>query len=228
MIFFDLDGTLIDSNGVWVQIDLTFLAQRGLTPTAEYSDTVAHSIFPAAARFTRDYYGLDDPPENIMEQWRDMAYHAYAHTIPLKPGARALLEGLSARGESMALLTASLPELCLAALERHGLNRYFQGAFFAQEAGLEKRDPAIYPLVAERFGVSLGRCVLLEDAPDNCAAASAAGLTVVGVYDDFYAPRWADVVHYSSRTVRSLEELLPDLDRETFPLTASPCTGLRI
>ncbi|MEA4956055.1 MAG: HAD family phosphatase [Pseudoflavonifractor sp.] len=228
MIFFDLDGTLIDSNGVWVQIDLDFLSRRGLTPTAEYSDTVAHSIFPAAARFTRDYYGLSDSPEDIMAQWRDMAYDAYAHTIPLKPGARALLEGLSARGEPMALLTASLPELCRAALDRHGLNRYFRGAFFAQEAGLEKRDPAVYPLAAERFGFSPHGCVLLEDAPDNCAAASAAGLTVVGVYDDFYAPRWADVVEHSSRTVHSLEELLPDLNSPVFPLTTSPCTGLPI
>lgn len=227
MIFFDLDGTLIDSNGVWVQIDLAFLARRGLTPTAEYSDTVAHSIFPAAARFTRDYYGLDDSPADIMEQWREMAYDAYARTIPLKPGARALLEGLSARGEPMALLTASLPALCRAALDRHGLNRYFQGTFFAQEAGLEKRDPAVYLLAAAQFGVSPDRCVLLEDAPDNCAAARAAGLTVVGVYDDFYAPRWADVVDHSSRTVRSLEELLLDLDSGAFPLTASPCTGTR-
>lgn len=225
VIFFDLDGTLLDSNGVWAQIDLDFLSRRGLTPTAEYSDTVAHSIFPAAARFTRDYFGLDDSPENIMAQWRDMAYDAYAHTIPLKPGARALLNGLAARGTPMALLTASLPELCRASLDRHSLSEYFQGIFFAQEAGLEKRDPAVYPMAAEQFGLSPSRCVLLEDAPDNCAAASAAGLTVVGVYDDFYAPRWADVVKHSRRAVHSLEELLPDLDGGTFPLTACPCTG---
>ena len=228
VIFFDLDGTLIDSNGVWVQIDLDFLSRRGLTPTTEYTDMVAHSIFPAAARFTRDYYGLSDSPEDIMAQWRDMAYNAYAHTIPLKPGARALLEGLSARGEPMALLTASLPELCRASLARHGLNRYFQGFFFAQEAGLEKRDPAVYPLAAERFGCSPDRCILLEDAPDNCAAASAAGFTVVGVYDDFYSPRWADVEAHSHRTVRSLEDLLPDLNGGAFSLTASPCTERRI
>ena len=32
---FDADGTLVDSNGVWVEIDNGFLARRGLTPTRE-------------------------------------------------------------------------------------------------------------------------------------------------------------------------------------------------
>ena len=65
MYLFDFDGTLVDSNGVWVEIDNGFLARRGLTPTREYSDTVGHSIFPIAAQFTKDYYCLDMTPEAI-------------------------------------------------------------------------------------------------------------------------------------------------------------------
>ena len=62
MIFFDLDGTLIDSNGVWLQVDHDFLGRRGLQVTEEYSYVVGHSIFPVAAQFTKDYYGLPDTP----------------------------------------------------------------------------------------------------------------------------------------------------------------------
>ena len=29
MLIFDLDGTLIDSNGVWVEVDKIFLSRRG-------------------------------------------------------------------------------------------------------------------------------------------------------------------------------------------------------
>ena len=66
MYLFDFDGTLVDSNGVWVEIDNGFLARRGLTPTREYSDTVGHSIFPIAAQFTKDYYCLDMTPEAML------------------------------------------------------------------------------------------------------------------------------------------------------------------
>lgn len=208
MIFFDLDGTLIDSNGVWLQVDHAFLGRRGLEVTPEYTYTVGHSIFPVAAQFTREYYHLEDSPEDIMAEWRSLAYGAYAHTIPLKPGARVLLDKLSAEGRDMALLTAGLPELARAAVARHRLEPYFRGLFFAQDVGLEKRNPKVYSIAAGRFGVSPADCVLVEDAPHNCAAARAAGFQVVGIYDDFYANQWDLVVENSHRAIRSLEELL--------------------
>ena len=208
MIFFDLDGTLLDSNGVWVQVDDDFLSRRGLTATPEYTFTVGHSIFPVAAQFTKDYYHLPDDPEDIMAEWRALARDAYLYTIPLKPGAAELLRKLKAQGYRMALLTASLPELCQAAIDRHGLGDCLEGMFFSQEVGMEKRNPEVYPIAAERFGVEPRDCVLFEDAPHNCAAAREAGYTVVGVYDHFFDASWADVVKNSHRAVRSLEELL--------------------
>ena len=208
MIFFDLDGTLIDSNGVWLQVDHAFLGRRGLEITPEYTYTVGHSIFPVAAQFTKRYYHLEDSAEDIMAEWRALAYDAYAHTIPLKPGALELLDKLREEGRDMALLTAGLPELAKAALLRHKLEVYFRGLFFAQDVGLEKKDPKVYHIAADQFGVSSADSVLVEDAPHNCMAARAAGFRVVGIYDDFYAQQWDRVIKNSDRAVKSLHELL--------------------
>ncbi len=208
MIFFDLDGTLIDSNGVWLQVDHTFLGRRGLEISPEYTYTVGHSIFPVAAQFTKEYYHLADSPEDIMAEWRALAYDAYAHTIPLKPGARELLDKLRVQGTDMALLTAGLPELAKAAVTRHGLEVYFQGLFFAHDVGLEKKNPEVYRIAAKEYGVFPADCVLVEDAPHNCAAARSAGFRVVGIYDDFYAKQWELVVENSDWSVKSLDELL--------------------
>ena len=208
MIFFDLDGTLIDSNGVWLQVDHTFLGRRGLEITPEYTYTVGHSIFPVAAQFTKRYYHLEDSAEDIMAEWRALAYDAYAHTIPLKPGALELLDKLREEGRDMALLTAGLPEVAKAALLRHKLEVYFRGLFFAQDVGLEKKDPKVYHIAADQFGVSSADSVLVEDAPHNCMAARAAGFRVVGIYDDFYAQQWDRVIKNSDRAVKSLHELL--------------------
>ena len=90
MIFFDLDGTLIDSNGVWREVDHAFMAKRGLELTEEYIQTVTHSIFPVAARFTKEHYHLPDSTEDIMAEWQSLAYDAYTRTIPLKEGAREM------------------------------------------------------------------------------------------------------------------------------------------
>ena len=54
MYIFDLDGTITDSNGLWVEVDREFLARRGLAMTREYEDVVGRAIFPVAGRVTRE------------------------------------------------------------------------------------------------------------------------------------------------------------------------------
>ncbi|BFK86179.1 HAD family phosphatase [Pseudoflavonifractor gallinarum] len=208
MLLFDLDGTLIDSNGVWVTVDECFLSRRGLRPTPEYCHTVGHSILPVAAQFTRDYYGLTDTPEAIMAEWMEQARDAYAHHVPLKPGAGAFLRRCQEAGQTMVLVTACVPELCEAVLRRHGLETVFSRRFFAQELGMEKRDPRYFQTVLSHLGVLPEQCVLFEDSPGACRTARESGIRVVGVYDPFYETSQAEIRACSHRYIRSFEELL--------------------
>ena len=207
MYIFDLDGTITDSNGLWLEVDIEFLSRRGLAPTAEYEDTVARSIFPAAAVYTKEYYRLADAPEAIMAEWEALADRHYRELVPLKPGAEALLRRFRAEGRPMALFTACRPAHCRAVLERFALTPYFQHIVYAEELGLEKHDPACFTRLCELIGAPPEGCVLFDDNPGNCATARAAGMRTVGVYDDFYAGRQEELKAVSSRYVRSLEEL---------------------
>lgn len=193
MYLFDFDGTLVDSNGVWVEIDNGFLARRGLTPTREYSDTVGHSIFPIAAQFTKDYYHLDMAPEAIMAEWLDMARDAYARQVPMKPGAEAFLARCAAAGEPMA---------------RHRLKGYFRQIIFVQELGLEKRNPEAFTRSLALLGAEAGDCTLFEDSPGACRAAQAVGIRAVGVFDPFYASYEAEMRGFCDRYITSFTELL--------------------
>lgn len=211
MYIFDLDGTLIDSNHLWADLDREFLARRGLVPTQEYNDFVVHSIFPIAARFTRDYYHLQDSPEEIMDEWRSMAYDFYARTAPLKPGAREYLLRCRQAGGELALFTASEPDLCRAALEHHRLTPLFHHIVFAQELGVEKRDPQAFPLLGKFLKVPPEQCILFDDSPTACSAAREAGLTVIGVQDSFYAKDEARLCAVCHRFVTGFDQLLDEL-----------------
>ena len=98
MLIFDMDGTLIDSNGIWRQVDEAFLAKRGYPYTREYYEGVAHTIFPMAAKFTKAYCHLEESEEDIMAEWMQMAGDAYAARVPIKPGVRAYLDRCRAAG----------------------------------------------------------------------------------------------------------------------------------
>lgn len=210
MKIFDFDGTLADSNHVWVEVDVAFLAQRGRKPTAEYTEFVAHAIYPTAAKFTKEYYGLAESEESIMAAWTDLAREAYRSHVPLKEGVRAYLDRCAARGEELYLFTAGFPELCRLALDRHGLTPYFSGIFFAQDFSLEKRDPRAFAALTGRLGAKPEDCVMFDDSPRNCLAARTAGLTVVGVYDEFYREVQEQVRANSHRYIRSFAELLEE------------------
>ena len=172
MYFFDLDGTLLDSNGIWLDIDRDFLARHGISPVPEdYTEYVTHHSFPDAAAYTRRRFGLDMPEEDICRAWLDMALEAYSHQLPLKPGAGEYVRRAHERGERCALLSSCMPELCRAALAHHGLTDCFSHILTAAELGLEKRDPVLYRRAAEICGVPNGDCVLFDDSPLACAAA---------------------------------------------------------
>ena len=203
MLIFDLDGTLIDSNGIWLEVDKTFLARRGAPYTKEYYEGVAHTILSNCAVFTKEYLGLSESCEEIIAEWMDLAADRYHH-VPLKPGVRAYLDRCRAAGHPMAVFTACVPEHCRAALEAHSLGTYFEQVIYAQELGEDKRSPAIFKHVAKLLGVSPKECVLFDD----CKAAKAAGMTVVGVYDPFFRGSQVDMRELCDQYIDSFEALL--------------------
>ena len=79
MYFFDLDGTLLDSNGIWLDIDIRFLGQHGIAPVPEeYTDYVTHHTFQEAAEYTRRCFSLPLTAEEIVSAWHAMARDAGA------------------------------------------------------------------------------------------------------------------------------------------------------
>ena len=90
---FDLDGTLLDSMGVWDQVDVDFLAKRGIEVPDDYMQKVAAMQFRQIAEYTIARFGLSDTPEALMEEWDHMARVMYATVVEDKPYAREYLEG---------------------------------------------------------------------------------------------------------------------------------------
>lgn len=208
MMLFDLDGTLIDSNDLWQEVDRIFLSAHNLKSTQEYLDTVGRSIFPIAAQFTKDYYNLDLTPQQIMDEWLAQAKDAYEHHIPLKPGARELLIQEVSKGKTLALVSACVPELGYAVLNRHQLTNLFDQIIFAQEFGLEKRDPDFFRQVLQILDVAPQECIFFDDAPENCVAGKNAGMTVIGILDPLYADDTGTMNAICDRCIIDFTELL--------------------
>ena len=207
MFLFDMDGTLINSNGVWKDVDREFLARRGLEYTHAYYEGVAHTIFPLAAKFTKEFCNLPESCEEIMAEWMDLAKDAYAH-VTVKPGVRAYLKQCRAEGRKMAVVTSAVPEHCYTALENLELLKYFENVTFAQELGLEKQNPEVWLEAAKRNGERPEGCTIFDDSLAACQGARRARMRVVGVYDGFFARDEREMRHFCDVYIKSFEELL--------------------
>lgn len=70
---FDLDGTLLDSMGVWRKIDEDFLGKRGFIVPDDYLVAITSKNFDAAAEYTKERLICRSPKKRLSKNgliWR--------------------------------------------------------------------------------------------------------------------------------------------------------------
>ena len=205
---FDLDGTLLDSLWVWSEVDEVFLSRRGLPILPDYAQSIAHLGFADAARYTIDRFGLDETPEQLMQEWYDLARAAYRDRVPLKPHAEAFLRKLCAQGEHISAATSSEPELVLPCLDRLGITGLFDNITTIHEVNGDKSSPDIYLLAAERMDIAPTQCAVFEDILRGIQSAKSAGFYTVAVEEPASALDQMEIQKTADRYIRSFAELL--------------------
>lgn len=203
---FDLDGTLLDSMHVWGEVDAAFLSKRGIAVPDDYMQAMSVLHFEEAAHYTIRRFGLNERPEDIMDEWNRLAEEAYATRVALKPGAEAFLRRLYADGLLLGVATALPPQLYTACLTHLGVYSLFSAFASNDEVGCSKERPDVYLLAAERLGVLPRECVVFEDILPGICSAKGAGMRTVGVRDAYAAHAEADIRAAADWFIESFEE----------------------
>lgn len=181
---FDMDGTIVDSLGIWEKIDRMFLEEnRGIKVPVDYVHAIAAMSFREIAEYTIKRFELPDTPEALMQEWTDMAVHEYACNIGLKPFAREYIEKLKNAGKKIVLCTSSPKYFYEPALKSNGIYDLFDAFATTCDAGVGKNSPEVYLLAAQRAQAIPEKCVVFEDTVQAAQSAKNAGMAVCGVYE---------------------------------------------
>lgn len=180
---FDLDGTLLDSMGVWEKIDADFLAKRQIALPENYVHEVYSKSFRDAAEYTIALFGLKESANDIIEEWNRMAVDEYRHHVSLKPYVREYLLYLQEDGIKIGAATALPGVLYEPALKNNGIYHLFDAFSSVFESGLAKDDAEVYLAAARKLGVSPCACMAFEDVLPGIRGIIAAGMRAFGVYD---------------------------------------------
>ena len=190
---FDLDGTLLDSMGVWEQIDVDFLSKRGLDVPEDYINEICSRSFPEAAKYTIERFNLPDSVDDLLNEWNAMAAYAYGHTVPLKPNALEYLTALKNQGAKLAIATSLPAALYEPALQNHGIMDLFDVVCSTDEVAYGKTRPDVFILTAQKLCVPPEMCIVFEDIVQAMQSAKQAGMTVYGVFDQSSSEQWETI-----------------------------------
>ena len=204
---FDVDGTLVDSMGMWRRLGEQYLAAKGLAPKPGLWEAVKVLTLPQAGVYFQETYGMDETPEEVMQEIADMVMDFYERKVQEKPGARRYLEYLSSRGVCLCVATASERRQVEPALRRLGMWPLFHKVFTCTEAGVDKNTPEFWKHVASACGVLPEEMEVYEDAGHAMRSARKAGCRVTAVYDESSASEEAELRQLADRYIRSYDEL---------------------
>ena len=179
-VLFDMDGLLIDSEPLWLQVETVVMARLGAEWTeADQAQLIGGSL-DRSVRYMLSRATKAVPPD-LVGEWlmSGIAEMVRRSGVPIQPGARELVAEVAAAGLPHALVTSSERRFMNQVLASTGLR--FDALVCADDVSVTKPDPEPYLLAAKLVGVPPGDCFALEDSPNGVASAEAAGCRVIAV-----------------------------------------------
>jgi HAD superfamily hydrolase (TIGR01509 family) len=179
-VLFDMDGLLVDSEPLWLEVETEVMARLGAGWTEADQMQLLGGSMGRTVRYLLAKATRPTAPE-LVARWlmSGMADRVRAGGVPVRPGARELLAAVARAGLPYALVTSSQREFAEVVLASTGMR--FDAVVTAEDVSATKPDPEPYLLAAKLLEMEPGRCFALEDSPNGVASAEAAGCRVIAV-----------------------------------------------
>lgn len=205
---FDLDGTLIDSMGIWEEIDKKFLGKRNISIPNDYIEKINSMSFESVAQYTIERFKLNETKENLIEEWNEMAIYEYSNNIRLKPYVKEYLEKLRDNNIKIGLATSSPKSLYEPVLKNNNIYDYFQVLKSVDDVERDKNYPDIYLKVAKDLELKPQECVGFEDVLVGVETMKRANFKVIGVYDKYSKYHMENIKKISDKFIYDFKELI--------------------
>lgn len=181
-VIFDCDGVLVDSEVLAVEIELSCLAEIGLTYERHdylhrFLGTGGDEFYAGIGQDYRAKFGKELPDTlhtRIHERYRAEIDHvveaipgthdvAAAITTPKAVASSSSIVGLERKLKKVGLFDAFAPHV-----------------YSAQLVARAKPAPDLFLFTAQKLEIDPAQCIVIEDSANGVLAAKAAGMTVLG------------------------------------------------
>ncbi len=232
VVIFDMDGTLIDSIGIWNEVDIQLIKticngkiddvdiakQRDekLKEYSKYEDT-----YLEYCGFLKEKYNSKMSKEEIKKLRYEIADNYLRKSIDYKPNVEKVLKYLKEKGFIL-VIASTTNDHTIEAYKKHNQNiinkANIEDIFslvYSKGAVKElKPNPEIHYKILKELNVTKEECLIIEDSLIGVEAANNVGIEVAVIYDKYSDCNREEINKLSQYQFKDFNEMLKYIKNE--------------
>ena len=214
-VIFDMDGTVIDSMGVYEVIKYEVVEDMGIILTKdqlEKLDSVSHWEFPNVFNeISEEKLDEDEFFHIVNTRLRDK----YRKGFPLKKGVMRFLDYLDERDIKYCIATASKNINSISAFTELGIIDRFEFIITSGDVDRPKRYPTVYKEAAIMMESRISDTFVFEDALYAVESAKFGGFKVVGIADKYFEKHEDKIKEAADYFIKDYDDLMDQIEAKT-------------
>lgn len=209
-----MDGLLLDSErALYLHSGLMASKEVGYPIEEDFLKTLMGMAWDSYISTVKEHMGEDFPADEYLRiLWKEVDRVLDEEIIPLRPGAREIMEYCKEKGIMTAIATSTPKLKAYQTIEKVGIGKYFDHIVCGDMVDKGKPEPDIFLKAIEHFPVEKDEAIILEDGHNGAQAAIRGGLRLIAVEDLAYLSD--EDKEYSEILPKTLLEVIDYIEKE--------------
>ena len=178
-IIFDMDGVIIDSEPLNLQIETELLEEYGCKISREEHETFIGKTDYHTWSIFKERFKLEPSVDELIKITKRRLVENI-HKIKLIDNFYEFMLAVYNEKYLLALASSNIREIVDKVMDRFDLSKYIKVSISAEDVLKGKPNPEIFLKAAKRLGIKPNNCLVIEDSFAGLQAARAAGMKCIG------------------------------------------------